>query len=91
MNVACHFCVYRFAGPATSVKVFCSTHPPLATPEARDHGVRTDGQGVVETSHRFTQLVLHPEQLKLLNNPPDKASIVGPPGECFIMLYIRRL
>ena len=72
---------FRFAGPATSIKVFCSTHPPLATADARDDGVRTDGQGVVETHHRFTRLVLHPEQLRVLNNPPDKLALVGPPGD----------
>ena len=73
---------FRFAGPATTVSVFCSSHPPLATPDARREGVRTEGQAVAETAHRFTYcLVLHPDQLNLLNNPPREAFITGPPGE----------
>ena len=71
--------------------MFCSTHPPLATTDARDGGVRTDGQGVVETHHRFTRLVLHPDQLRVLNNPPDKLALVGPPGDGTNIVYILSL
>ena len=70
----------RFVGPATSIRVHCSNCPALATDEARDDGVRTRGQGVVETSYRFTRVVLHPEQLKLLNKPPHEVGLVGPAG-----------
>ena len=50
--------------------------------------MRTEGQAVAETAHRFTYyLVLHPDQLDLLNNPPREAFITGPPGELFFLLF----
>ncbi|KAK7095128.1 uncharacterized protein [Littorina saxatilis] len=73
----------RFAGPATTVKVFCPSAPRLATVHHSD--VRTQGEGVSETGNRFTpvEIVLHPSQMETLNNMNKayaRVFLTGPPG-----------
>nr|KAG5685807.1 hypothetical protein BaRGS_001219 [Batillaria attramentaria] len=71
------YLVARFAGPATAaVRIFCITPPPL------HHGslVRSLGEGVKETSRRFTRIVLHPKQLDTLQQNLPLVYLCGPPG-----------
>ncbi|XP_070176889.1 uncharacterized protein [Littorina saxatilis] len=73
--------ISRFGGPATTVKVFCSSAPRLAKAHRSD--VRTKGEGVTETGNRFTpvDIVLHPGQVQILDNPDMKlVYLTGPPG-----------
>jgi len=67
--------VVRFCGPASTVKVACTSLPRLHL------DVRTEGQGVAHTAWRFTQLVLHPRQLAVLNDSTQRlVFLAGPPG-----------
>ncbi|KAK7095126.1 uncharacterized protein [Littorina saxatilis] len=73
--------VSRFAGPATTVSVPCSTVPRLAQTQHKD--VRTPGEGVAEAGDRFApvNIVLHPSQVEILNNRAlSRAFLTGPPG-----------
>ena len=38
------------------------------------------GEGIAETGWQFTQLVLHPSQLSVLNSSERLAFLTGPPG-----------
>ncbi|XP_070188639.1 uncharacterized protein [Littorina saxatilis] len=67
--------VSRFAGPATTVEVFC----PSAMSKA-SKVVRTEGEGVSETAARFMEFVLHQEQIKVLNSGEHLVYLTGPPG-----------
>ena len=42
--------------------------------------MRTEGEGVSETGWQFTQLVLHPSQLSILNTWERFVHLAGPPG-----------
>ena len=67
---------FRFSGPATSVKVYCSTDPRLAQqPEQR-----TLGEAVSETGRRFTHMVLHPRQVGVIHQSLPLVFLTGPPG-----------
>jgi len=67
--------VVRFCGPASTVKVACTSLPRLHL------DVRTEGQGVEETAWQFTRLVLHPRQLAVLNDSTQRlVFLAGPPG-----------
>ncbi|KAK7095181.1 hypothetical protein V1264_006626 [Littorina saxatilis] len=68
--------VSRFCGPATMVSVFCSSDPRLG----HQPDVRTEGEGVSETGHRFTRFMVTPSQLTVLHVSPPWAFLVGPPG-----------
>ena len=67
----------RFAGPASTVRVFCVTEPS----DSLDVELRTEGQAVSETGKRFThQLVLHPTQVDILHQDEPRVFLFGPPG-----------
>ena len=51
---------FRFAGPATVVRVFCASKPRLQIQE-----MRTEGQAVAEAGDRLTALALYPQQVML--------------------------
>ncbi|KAK7087856.1 hypothetical protein V1264_021855 [Littorina saxatilis] len=68
--------VSRFCGPATTVSVFCSSEPRLG----HRPDVRTEGEGVSETGHRFTRFMVTPTQLTVLHVSPPFVFLVGPPG-----------
>ena len=54
--------------------------------------VRTEGELVSETGHRFTRLMLTPQQLDLLHHPPPFVYLTGPPGTGkTVLLYLRAL
>ena len=76
-------CVYvysthdRFAGPASTVRVFCVTAPRLHL----DIHLHTEGHSVLETGKRFThQIVLHPAQVDVLRMDALRVFLFGPPG-----------
>ena len=72
----CFFFTFRFAGPATTVTVFCPEQSTKASGV-----VRSEGEGVSETGERFTELVLNKEQIDILNNSSlDCVYVSGPPG-----------
>ncbi|KAK7499553.1 hypothetical protein BaRGS_00009205, partial [Batillaria attramentaria] len=63
----------RFCGPATTVRIFSASQPPLY--------FRSAGEGVAETSRRFTRdIVLHPYQVHVLKQYLALAYLCGPPG-----------
>ena len=64
----------RFSGPATAVRVACTSRPHLHV------DVRTEGEAVSETGWQFTQLVLHPSQLSVLSSSEKLVFLTGPPG-----------
>ncbi|KAK7106045.1 hypothetical protein V1264_017348 [Littorina saxatilis] len=67
--------VARFAGPATTVEVFC----PSAVSKA-SKVVRTEGEGVSETAARYMDFVLHQGQVQILNSGERLVYLTGPPG-----------
>ncbi|KAK7107741.1 hypothetical protein V1264_015606 [Littorina saxatilis] len=67
--------VLRFAGPATTVEVFC----PSAVSKA-SKVVRTEGEAVSETAARFMDFVLHQNQIMILNSGEHLVYLTGPPG-----------
>ncbi|KAK7095123.1 hypothetical protein V1264_006573 [Littorina saxatilis] len=72
--------ITRFGGPATTVNVFCPSVPRLAQAQA---DIRTPGEGVSETGNRFSpvDIVLHPRQVEIINDPNLKQVFLsGPPG-----------
>ena len=63
---------FRFAGPATTVEVFC----PSALPRA-SKVVRSEGEGVSETAERYMDLVLSPEQIQILESRENLVYLTG--------------
>ncbi|XP_070206138.1 uncharacterized protein [Littorina saxatilis] len=64
--------VARFAGPATTIKVFSVSKPRLH--------VHTEGEAVSEIGRCFTQIILHPDQLEVLQRDQRLVHLLGPPG-----------
>lgn len=62
----------RFAGPATTVEIFCLTVPRIY--------LRSEGDAVSETGNRFVQIVLHPDQADALHQDQPRVFLCGPPG-----------
>ena len=58
----------------------CPFHPRLAKSSYSE--LRTLGEGVKETANRFApvDIVLHPEQVDVLNESEPRVFISGPPG-----------
>ena len=84
-------CVYvsstpdRFAGPASTVRVFCVTAPRLHL----DIHLHTEGHSVSETGKRFThQIVLHPAQVDVLRMDAPRVFLFGPPGTGKTLLLV---
>ncbi|XP_070185349.1 uncharacterized protein [Littorina saxatilis] len=67
--------VARFAGPATTVEVFC---PSLMSSASKV--VRSEGEGVSETAERFMEFVLYEGQLVILSSDEALVYLSGPPG-----------
>ncbi|KAK7106057.1 hypothetical protein V1264_017358 [Littorina saxatilis] len=67
--------VAKFAGPATTVEVFC----PSAVSKA-SKVVRTEGEGVSETAARYMDFVLHQGQVQILSCGERLVYLTGPPG-----------
>ena len=65
-------CYFRFAGPATTVQVFCPSALPRAT-----RVVRTEGEAVSETAERYMDLVLSPQQIQILNSREKLVYLTG--------------
>ncbi|KAK7090980.1 uncharacterized protein [Littorina saxatilis] len=69
--------VARFAGPASTVPVYCVNEPR----ESLHYHLHTEGQAVSLTAARYThRLVLHPSQVNLLRQDEPRVFLFGPPG-----------
>ncbi|XP_025115929.1 uncharacterized protein LOC112577155 isoform X1 [Pomacea canaliculata] len=64
--------VARFCGPATTIRVHCSSSPLME--------VRNRGDGVSEVGNRLRKLVLTPQQIDLLVTAPSRVFLSGPCG-----------
>ena len=62
----------RFAGPATTVEVFC----PAAVSKASKE-VRTEGEAVSETGERFMEFVLYQDQITILSSGEELVYLSG--------------
>ena len=65
---------HRFVGPATAVRVHCSTDP------RRRVEVRTAGQAVAVLGRALACLVLTSHQCDIMHRSPPRVMLTGPPG-----------
>ena len=65
---------HRFVGPATTVRVHCSTDP------RRSVEVRTAGDAVAELGRALACLVLTSHQCDIMHRSPHRVMLTGPPG-----------
>lgn len=78
--------VMRFCGPATTVRVFCPRR------DKKYVELRSEGEGAWETGDRFSRVVLLPRHVAVLQAPPPRAYVTGPPGTGkTVMLYLKAL